>query len=316
MNAFTFKTLLLSCFFLSACVFDPSFMSQPGPHRGEQDSCGFTVDEYSGEGLRWKKSKFPVVFKVHANVPRDARRNFISAVNHWNMAWYDFLEKKALEPFDLFYVDMRGVYEGDTAADGSNLFLFIHEGFSRYEDQNAQAITALRSDRINSSIIDTDILVNSVNFNFYYDSSYNKVIDLAMQGFEKKRQLASLKSPGRYVQVIEKIKSFFSFFLKLFKKEKPIRQIADYKPDIPKSKVDFPSLMVHELGHVPGRGHYDEDEFHSHASRRNLKSKESQSKNNRNDYKSVMEPFLQQGRARREITKYDLENLFCAYYNY
>ena len=325
MKPFIFKAVVLSSLFTSSCIFESSFMMQPGPFRGTQDSCGFTVDEYSGQGLRWEKSNFPVIFKIHANVPPKARKNFISAVDYWNLAWYDFLESKGLAPFDLFYVDLRGVYEGDTGSDGSNLFLFVNENFSRYENNSSQAITALRSERMTSSIIDTDILVNNENFKFYYDSTYNTKIELAKQNFKKKRHLASLKNPGRFFQIMEKLKTFFSIFLKPFKKSKQIRQIADYRPDIPKNKVDFPSLIVHELGHVPGRGHFDSSESHVHSSRysrNNLKSRNGQneatlkSRAYNRKHTSVMEPFLQQGRDRREITNYDLEKLFCAYYNY
>ena len=320
MKSFLFKSVVLSSLLTSACVFEGSFVGNgPGPYRGEQDACGFTVDEYSGQGLRWKKSKFPVVFKIHENVPIEAERNFISAVDHWNLSWYDYLEIKGLAPFDLFYVDRRGVYEGQTAADGSNLFLFVHQNFSQYENVNSQAITALRSDR-RASIIDTDILVNNENFSFYYDSSYNTMIDLAKRDFEKQRRLASLKTPGRFFQIKESLKSFFNIFLKLFKKPKQIRQIADYKPSIPRNKVDFPSLIVHELGHVPGRGHFHEHEFHAHSSERASRDRNSETKqrseSHSHEHVSVMEPILQRGRDRREITEYDLENLFCAYYNY
>ena len=141
---------------------------------------------------------------------------------------------------------------------------------------------------------------------------------------KKKRHLASLRSPGRFFQIIQNLKAFFNFFLKPFKKSKQIRQIADYQAKIPRNKVDFPSLVVHEVGHVPGRGHWDK-EFHSHSSRafnrssraRNIASEiRLQSKSRTDKHISVMEPILERGRNRREITEYDLEQLFCAYYNY
>jgi len=319
MNQFIFGSAFLSSLVFSSCIIDAPFMSYPGPFRGEQDSCGFTVNEYSGEGLRWDKSKFPVVLKIHANVPLEAEKNFIAAGDHWNLAWQDFLESKGLSPFDLFYVDRRGVYEGKTGNDGSNLFLFVHHNFSQYEDERSQAITALRSDR-RSAIIDTDILVNNDNFKFYYDPSYNTAIELAKKDFEKERYLASLRTPGRLAQIMESLKAFLNIFLKPFKRSKPVRQIADYRPDIPRDKVDFPSLMIHELGHVPGRGHFEESEVHSSRSSKHLSKAgpiNLSSRSRRPErHISVMEPVLQRGRARREITKYDLENLFCAYYNY
>ena len=326
MKPFIFKAVVLSSLFTSSCVFEGSFlMGQPGPFKGEMDSCSFTVDEYSGEGLRWKKSDFPITFKIHANVPPKARKNFISAVDHWNLAWYDFLDAKELDPFDLFYVDLRGVYEGDIGSDGSNLFLFKNEDFSRYVDEEIQAVTIVIGDGMTPLIIDTDILVNNVNFKYYYDSAYNTAIDLAKQGFEKKRHLAGLKNPGYFFQIMEKLKTLFNIFLKPFKKPKQIRKIADYKPKIPKNKVDFPSLIIHELGHVPGRMHFDESESPAHSSRssrNNLRAKNSKNKStlrsrvSKNKPISIMEPILLNGRTRREITEYDLERLFCAYYNY
>ena len=318
MGRIFFKVLVLSLFFSTGCVIDTSrLFSSPGPYQGIQDSCGFSVDEHSGKGVRWKKSKFPVIFKIHTEVPIKAEKNFISAVEHWNLAWTHYLEDKGLEPFDLYYVDRRGVYEGNAGPDGNNLFLFVHDNFSKYENPTSvQAITSLRVNKFSSNIEDTDILVNRENFEFFYDSSYDKEIELAHKDFQQKRFLASLRTPGPFVQMMNKIKSFFSFFLKPFKKAKPVRQIADYRVRVPRNLVDFPSLMIHELGHVPGRGHFNDDEYHTHfASREQRESKKKRVKS-KNSHLSVMEPRLLRGNARRDITEYDLENLFCAYYNY
>ena len=313
-----FKVCFLSLFFSTGCVIDTAklFMS-PGPYQGVQDSCGFSVEEHSGEGVRWKKSKFPVTFKIHTKVPIEAEKNFIAAVDHWNLAWAHYLEDKGLEPFDLYYVDRRGVYEGNAGPDGNNLFLFVHEDFSKYDSSSVQAITSLRINKRTANIEDTDILVNRENFKFFYDPSYNNEIELAHKDFKQKRFLASLRTPSPFVQIMNKIKSFFNFFLNFFKKAKPVRQIADYRARVPRDMVDFPSLMIHELGHVPGRGHFNDDEYHTHfASREQSRTNKKRSKSKRDSHLSVMEPELLRGHARRDITEYDLENLFCAYYNY
>ena len=317
-----FIFIILSVFFISSCVFENPFMG-PGVFQDQQDSCEFMVDAYTGQSLRWDKSQFPIIFKVHASVPREAELNFISAVDHWNLAWSEFLEIKGLKPFNLYYVDPRGRYEGEPGADGSNLLLFEYENFSKYNpDQDIQAITTVWSKRRAkvTFITDTDILVNTINRKYYYDDSYNNRIQLAKKDFEIKRFLASSKDPGRFVLIMENLKSFFNLFLKLFKKPKKIRQIANYRTNIPRDHVDFPSLMVHELGHVPGRKHYHPESHQNHFSEDQLYSKnrrhQASSKDRKKNYISIMEPRLLHGRTRRNITEYDLETLFCAYYNY
>ena len=301
------KTLSLNClFFLSffaGCVFESSMMQTPA-FIGSQDDCGFAVNHFSGEGLRWDKSKFPVVFRIHETVPLEAEKNFISSVDHWNLMWRDFLDQKGLKPFELFYVDKSGIYEGHIRSDGNNLILFVNDNFSRYDSPRSQAITALSSK--GASILDADIVVNAQTFKFHYDSQYNQTV-LAANEFEG-RYLASLKTPGLWFQITKKLKLFFQFLLKAFTKTTSVRKIADFRPEVPKDKVDFPSLMIHELGHVPGRAH-----FEGNSSNRPLRSRSGSAKEKAY---SVMEPTLSKGRARRKIPQSDLENLFCAYYNY
>ncbi|MCY4321222.1 MAG: hypothetical protein OXC37_02285 [Bdellovibrionaceae bacterium] len=308
---FSFKigSLFLSISFLASCVFE---MGSP-IYVGQKDSCGFAVNQYSGQGLRWNEANFPVPFYLHSSVPYEAKQNFIFAIEHWNLAWAEYLENEGLQPFRLFIVaDRHNLYNGQPQRDGSNFLFFIDKNFSRYDSSSGvQAITAMNA--IGDEIKDTDILVNEEAFNFYYDSSYNDEITIAKKKVDERRSIASSRAPSLGMKIIERLKEWWSFLLKPFIKKKPIRGIARISPKVPRDKVDFPSLMIHELGHVPGMAHFDgSDRYHSnhnHASRTKRSSRDK-------GYISVMEPKLPSGKARRQITSYDLENLFCAYFNY
>ncbi|MBC6416006.1 MAG: hypothetical protein GDA46_06435 [Bdellovibrionales bacterium] len=304
---FNLSFLIFSLNFFVSCVVG-SFLQEP-LYLGLQDSCGFIVNQYSGEGLRWDKSKFPVKFFIHESVPLEAEKNFISATDHWNVEWSHFLEKKGLEPFDLFVVDTKGVYQGMATNDKNNLFIFIKDNFSKYDSPNSQGITAFNSQ--SKEIIDTDILINNANFKFYYDKRYNNKISLVKRELEKERRIASLKTPSLWFQIKEHLKRLSLNLLKFFKKEREFdRKIADSRTNIPRDKVDFVSLIIHELGHVPGRAHFEKDSSHSQI----YSSRVGTQKNIKNS--SVMEPMLSKGVSRRNISQLDLDSLFCAYYNY
>ena len=300
--------LFLSVSLLSACV----FQGGGAFYVGEKDSCGFAVSQYSGQGLRWSENKLPISFYVHHSVPKPARDNFVSAIEHWNIAWEDFLEDKGLEPEPLFaIVDKNNLYNGKPGKDGYNFLFFIEDKFSRYESNpNTQAITTIAS--TGPEIRDTDILINDEVFDYYYDSSYNQEILASKSKIETKRRIAGSRSPGVWFKIKEQFKQWMNFVLKPFKKQKTVRWIATASPKVPRNKVDFPSLIIHELGHSPGLGHPDDRDLFEHGIHRSSSKRDEKN----NSYVSVMEPKLASGRARREITLYDLENLFCGYYNY
>ena len=298
-------SLFLFVFLSASCVLwqmgSPIYM-------GEKDSCGFAVNQYSGQGLRWDDSKFPISFYVHYSVPDKAKDNFISAVEHWNLEWTEYLQSEGVEPFPLFVVVSRDRYNGKPERDENNFLFFINDNFSRYESiQGVQAVTALNS--IGHELRDTDILVNNENevFEYYYDSSYNKEITVAKKQIESQRAIASSRAPGFWFKITEQLKQWWSFLLKPFQKKKPSRHIARISPKVPRGKVDFPSLIIHELGHVPGLAHFD----HNDITNINQRSRSNSSR--RNSYLSVMEPNLSSGRARRDITDNDLYNLLCGY---
>ena len=295
---------------LESCVFQPG---GGAIYMGEKDSCGFAVNQYSGQGLRWDEDEFPISFYVHHSVPEKAKANFMSAVSHWNLAWADYLEDQGLKVFPLFMIrDKNNLYSGKPGKDNSNFLFFIEDRFSRYEsNSNTQAITAITSSGY--EIKDTDILINAESFTYYYDKSYNKEITLAENKQKERRSIASSRAPSFKFKVFDQLKKWLKFFLKPFIKKNPRRTIATPSPKVPKDKVDFPSLIIHELGHVPGMAHFNEsdiNEDHNHYRSRSRGSSRAGS------YLSVMEPRLSSGRARRQVTEHDLDNLFCAYFNY
>ena len=306
MKALKIGCLVLFIGLLASCVFQPGHPI----YVGERDSCGFAVSQYSGQGLRWDEDKFPISFYIHHSVEKigskKAVNNFISAVSHWNLAWMEYLENEGLKPFPLFDVsDKSNLYNGKPGKDENNFLFFIDDNFARYEsNSNTQAITTIAS--TGHEIRDTDILVNDEAFDYHYDSSYDKEITQAQNQMESQRAIASSKAPGLGFKIVDQFKQWWLFVLKFFKKQKAVRNIATPSPKIPRDKIDFPSLIIHELGHVPGLAHFHSDDI----------GKDHHRARHSERHLSVMEPRLSSGRARRKITDHDLKNLFCGYFGY
>ena len=294
--------LFLFITFFTSCA----LQGEIGLYEGEKDACGFAVNEYTGKGLRWDKSKFPISFYIHESVPPEAHKNFIAAIDHWNITWEEFLVDRGVEPFLLFAVVDKGVqYSGSPKNDGYNILFFVKDSFSTYGKSEIQAITSMYSSRWGINIKDTDIIVNNRNFVYFYDEDYNEdILAFKAKKISNSRNIASSRSMGFWFRLRQKIQNWFKFILKPFKKKKAIRQIAGV-PKVPRGLVDFPSLMIHELGHSYGAAHMDEsDQRNAMASRSERRTI------------SVMEEKLPDGRARRNIGEYDLNNLFCGYFEY
>ena len=278
---------------------------------GQKDACGFVINHLTGSPIRWNRSQFPVSFYIHQSVPREAKKNFISATEQWNIAWEEFLINRGIQGFPLFsIVDESNQYTGSPRNDTYNMLFFITDKFSVYDSEKVQAITAMSSNR-RGEVKDTDIIVNSVNFKYFYDEDYNRDIFLSKKKHLSYRKIASSQSESFWFRFTQQIKSWFSFLFKAFTKKKKDRS-PDAKVKVPRGSVDFASLMVHELGHVPGLAHFDKSDEVFYYSQ--------QASNNRGDKPtsreiSVMEPKLASGRLRRNIKDYDLSNLLCGYFS-
>ena len=284
------------------------------------NECTFSVDPLSGNPIRWARSSFPVSFYINKSVPQDAMDNFIAATNYWNLTWYEYLEDRDLEGPPLFYiVGAKSRKDFDIPPGRSppkkeqyNVLHFTNN-FGSYYKQRAdktQAVTIVR--RNNDKIIDTDIVVNGFNFEFYYDYHYNEDIRLAYQNKMSLRDLASSRDFTLLELIQKKLMFFLKKFLRIFSKGSSQRDLASRRAYVPKNSVDFPSLMIHELGHVPGLFHSDDESVKAAIINAGQASTlhEYYGKN----IHSVMETRLATGFSRRIIGDFDLDNLYCGYY--
>ena len=324
MRAVFIKTLLLifTSALLSACLLQGG---GTGAYMGEKkDPCGFAVNT-RGWPTHWKKSDFPVVYYIHESVPRPARQNFISATQHWNLVWEEYLLDKGEEPFEFFSIANENLaYKGSPKNDSYNLLIFINRGFTKYHKNTSQAITAIFASYGSGKINDADIIINNESYKYYYDNEYDRQILAEGKKITDHRAIASVSTKGFWLQIGQGVFRWIKFlFRPFFRNKKNERQIASPSKQVPRNLVDFPSLMIHELGHVPGLGHSVNNtpfaQQGGHKFFRTIASKRESSNKGRNRsstrrINTVMETGLAAGRVRRNIGQYDLDNLFCGYF--
>ncbi len=236
-------------------------------------------------------------------------------MKYWNLVWQEHLDQKGIKAHSLFnIVGKNQLFSTGPKRDGYNV-LFFTSHFDEYHSQNTpsetQAVTIVRRNKEN--IKDTDIIVNTGNFKFFYDDNYNEDVYVASQKRSSKRNLSSSRDLTFMESIKAKLLSFFKGFLKLLKREvSPTRGIAAREVSVPRGLVDFPSLMIHELGHVPGLFHSDHESIQS--LRGDSKRFASSSGARRSSVSSVMKAKLSSGSSRRTVGQFDLENLSCGYY--
>ena len=286
MKAFL-KITIFTCISMSlgGCTFQGNNF-----YTGPSDPCGFSIDPRSNGPVKWDEDAFPIPFYIHESVPEEAQENFISAIAQWNGSWKNYLTQQGLEYKPLFSIVGNGsLFSGEIENDSYNMVFFTHD-FSEFGTKSTQAITKIYS--INRKIKDTDIVVNNQHFDYFFDSSYDDSVLALKKKQTAERMLASLKVPTFWEDIKIKLNSAIQFLLNFFVKQDHARRLANIRrARVPRGQIDFPSLMIHELGHVPGLAHAD----HEHSK------------------SSVMAPKLPYGISRRYISSYDLNNLTCGY---
>ena len=295
------KTILI--FFASLQLMSCIYYEDPGNgfYIPSPDTCGFSRDKMN-RSVKWDLAKFPIAFHVHGSVPDKAYYNFVSAVTHWNEVWIQYLEdREIVDTFLLFRIVGEGEkFAGTPKRDGNNMLFFLDrfEGYgqtSRTGRQVTQALTSMVS--VEGRIQDTDILVNADEVQHYFDRSYDRYV---LSSGTREHRYRNLASTGR-VSIWQNIKNSLTSLFKLvknlisLKKRVHTHRGLDSKR-IPGNLVDFPSLMIHELGHAAGLSHIPAESEKS------------------GEVFSIMERTLPEGQTRRDIGEYDLESLFCGYY--
>ena len=258
---------------LTSCLIEEGGMS--GTPLYEVDECYFTRDLRIGKSVKWDMDKFPISFYIHESTPDEAYFNFVSAVDFWNIRWAEFIEEKGGEAGPLLAVAGRGekyTLSGSPIKDDYNMLIFAENGAiqkiigptAKAPVNKIQAVTYSQKSRGRRYLKSADILVNKTNFGYHYPEDYNQSILALKSSRSPNRRIAFTKAPSFLTSLRRRVLKFFLYFIEFFK-EKKQRDIARVKRTVPRDLVDFPSLMVHELGHSLALAHVDEDLYEGGA---------------------------------------------------
>ena len=264
---------LLYCFFyicfLSACMVRPVGIDS----RPSVDECNFHVNTF-GKGYRWGSLPVPLTF--HSQTMHDqAYHSTMKVIDEWNHVW----KSESGQNTDLFepagwvhYNDVMDIREKDK----TNTVALVDRVENRKCGQsrcllksNQQGVTAMTG---MFRLSETDILLNEEDFDFYFD-----------EGIDNNRKLTSLAPPASLLHEL-----WMRFLEYLFFWKKPARGPASGQDSIPRHLIDFESLVAHELGHVLGLGHIEEEG-------------------------SIMRRQLGSGVMRRGLRRVELDSLLCGY---
>ena len=169
-------------------------------------------------------------------------------MGHWNQEWEEYTRSQGESSAPgLFAVMGNGnVFEGRVKNDSYNMLFFTNKIKSYGMKDTTQAITKTYS--LRRQIKDTDIIVNVDSFQHHYATDYDEAILALKQEQQSLRKLASSQTPSLWQTIKSYLTNTLKFFHGLFVREK-YRDIATLRSKrISRDLVDFPSLMIHELG--------------------------------------------------------------------
>ncbi len=245
------------------------------------DECNFRTT--FGKTNRW--GELPVSIYTHSSVLAEEDRNLEHAVDIWNEAWHYHSEQGVL--FEIIgSVDHK---MPDEKLDKTNTFYVERDAVGTIFPLKEQAITRTNSSYVTGLMNDGDIIINGEDFEYFYEDDeldYSKYTNVP--ALSTARRLASTFEHSFWTKWLMAIQSFMKKLV--FWKPKVAGRKPSSKPKrIPKDEIDFISLCIHELGHLLGMVHEEQDNA------------------------NIMYPSLAKAQIRRKISRKDLKRVSCGY---